>query len=391
MGITFLSCVGLVALLTLRETIISKDYLNPLNCFFGYDVLLVSLVGNLSEGAEKYDKYYFDLISLYITGFVVGYFILRTGVIQKKIVLADQSKFPRLGLYLLLFGVINFAFLAVIGGGGLEWIFNTREAYINNRSGAGVFWLFMQWSILLSYIVIIFTTNIRGMRLIALTLFYSLVMFFSGSKSNVLSIAVVLAVYYNGTIARLTFSKGIILFIMLFFGFAFLLKFGGYESDNVIQGAANYFSEYGQTTNLYLSNEFLDRGYSKYLISSMWEYIPRAIFPSKPYEYGILMIHESLFPNAAETGNTRGINSWILSYLDFGPLGVFVYGLILGSVSKFVYKQAYGKQTSLFWLCAYINFCVYHVFALSNLILYINIYFVSRFFFNKSRQTLNYD
>lgn len=60
------------------------------------------------------------------------------------------------------------------------------------------------------------------------------------------------------------------------------------------------------------------------LLSSLWEYVPRRVWPAKPFVYGSVVVNEHFFPGAAEVGYTPGYLPWIPYHLDFGVTGVAV-------------------------------------------------------------------
>lgn len=76
--------------------------------------------------------------------------------------------------------------------------------------------------------------------------------------------------------------------------------------------------------------------------------MPRALYPDKPYEYGMTLIHQVLFPKMAETGNTPGILGWAMSYLDFGIAGVFASGFWGGIWQRVAYEHFLNHRQSFF-------------------------------------------
>jgi hypothetical protein len=125
-----------------------------------------------------------------------------------------------------------------------------------------------------------------------------------------------------------------------------------------------YFSEYSLTTAMYLSDEFLPLGLGQYSISSLWYFVPRSLYPDKPFEYGVLNIHKVLFPAAAAKGNTPGISQWMLAYIDFGRVGVFMFGVLLTSFSRFIYNLFENNKDSVFLFVIMIHVCIFKVLSL---------------------------
>ena len=105
-------------------------------------------------------------------------------------------------------------------------------------------------------------------------------------------------------------------------------------------------------------------------LTSLWFYVPRALFQDKPFEYGVTLIHQSLFPGMAEQSFTPGILPWGLSYLDFGVFGVAIEGLLIGSFQRAVYLR-FMMQKSMVMFIIMISTCYVPVFVYATLPIYL--------------------
>ncbi|MBV5330564.1 MAG: hypothetical protein JZU65_23530 [Chlorobium sp.] len=245
---------------------------------------------------------------------------------------------------LLLCMLLSLVTLAIIGGGGIRWITDTREAYIQNRSGAGPFFASMQWFLIFALIYYIWTNRPQKRSLFLIIFLFACLAYFSGSKNNILSVAVIGVFYYN------YYMKPILLRWYLIIVPPFL---AGIVGLLIIQDSGlsvfQYFKEYFDTTAWFISrfDEFgFQNGYASF--SVLWSYVPRALYPDKPYEYGVVLIHKVLFPNMAERGSTPGILPWATAYLDFGVLGVFADGLLKGVWQRAAYEYFLNSRQSFF-------------------------------------------
>jgi len=86
-------------------------------------------------------------------------------------------------------------------------------------------------------------------------------------------------------------------------------------------------------------------------LSDLWFYVPRVLYPAKPFEYGLSLIYQILFPGMTELGHTPGILPWSLAYLDFGVLGVFVCGVFSGFLKRLSYDFFLRVRIPFFLLC----------------------------------------
>lgn len=223
-----------------------------------------------------------------------------------------------------------FATLAIVGGGGMRWLTDTRAVYITNRAGVGPFFAAMQWFLVFALLYYLWACRPRGIRLIVITCLFALAAYFSGSKNNILTMLVIGIVYYNFCVRRIPIVGYLAFVAMILCLFSVLLIIHG-MTGNLHEVFRFYFRDYFDTTAQFLwrFDEFGYR-YGGASVSDLWFYVPRGLFPDKPYEYGVLLIHQVLFPGAAATGNTPGILVWAMAYLDFGVIGVFTSGLLCG-------------------------------------------------------------
>jgi hypothetical protein len=98
-------------------------------------------------------------------------------------------------------------------------------------------------------------------------------------------------------------------------------------------------------------------------LSELWFYVPRALYPGKPLEYGSLLVPARLYPGAYEQGYAPGFLGWSLSYLDFGWVGVLVAGLLHGSFTRGVYEYYLTQRYNLFAFVFMMQFCLWWVLA----------------------------
>ena len=73
--------------------------------------------------------------------------------------------------------------------------------------------------------------------------------------------------------------------------------------------------------------------------SAIFEYIPRALYPEKPYIYGDVWLSEFLQPSIAERGHTLGGLSFTFSALVGDFFGVFFKAFIAAFFGVYVYKK----------------------------------------------------
>ncbi|MBU4445799.1 hypothetical protein KJ656_12060 [bacterium] len=339
--------------------------LNPLTIFMGYDIGLITLLSGVIAYTMLPIKTYTQedmvktaMISIvYLLGVSLPFFFSGSLTIKFFSFFMDffrlrsthiATVFSSSKFILLLFGVAgSFIALAVVGGGGLLWLTNSREAYITYRAGAGPFFALIQWFLTFAFIYYLWSNKPRGLKLLFVSGLFGIAAYFMGSKNNIIILLFIGVVYYNFYVKRLSFINFFLLMPLLLMAvFGLLFVQGSYAS---LLEAPLYFQDYFDTTTQFISR-FDEFGfqYGQGWLSSLWFYVPRSIYPNKPYEYGIVLIHQVLFPGAAALGNTPGILLWALDYLDFGVYGVFVAGFVKGLWQKMSYEYFLMNKDSFF-------------------------------------------
>ena len=371
----------ILALILLALTIKSrKRYLtliNPITVFVVWDfflftILPISFTSHFVEVPPLGFSEFEALQYTYILGGIVGFTLFSLKPyrsffsIGSRFALQWRVLSPGLICLLLVASLFLLFFaLASVGGGGSAWLTDTRHAYINNRSGAGIFWLLIQWTSLagLGYFLLRFEPKSK-LNLLLLLLPFLVISYFTGSKANILSVLVIGVVYHDYFNKSIRPLSGFIIILSGTILFTVLLGIQSRQGDFSFIDSGLYFSEYSLTTAMYLSDEFLPLGLGQYSISSLWYFVPRSLYPDKPFEYGVLNIHKVLFPAAAAKGNTPGISQWMLAYIDFGRVGVFMFGVLLTSFSRFIYNLFENNKDSVFLFVIMIHVCIFKVLSL---------------------------
>jgi oligosaccharide repeat unit polymerase len=285
--------------------------------------------------------------------------LLGLAKLRSKSIARNLSK---LKLVLILLAIlISFSSLAIFGGGGILWVTNSRDAYISNRDSVGPLYSLTQWLIMFAFIYYIFATKAKSIKLISSLIFFTCLMFFLGSKGNIIALTVVAVSYSNFYVKKIPNFAILLGVSLLFVGSLFLLIVQSSYSD--LSDSILYFKDYFDTTAQMMSrfDEFGGFHYGGGLLSSLWFFVPRWLYPNKPYEYGETLIHQVLFPGAAETGNTPGLLPWSLIYLDFGIVGVFFWGFFISLFQKTCYEYFLKNRESFFAFSLGINFSIWNI------------------------------
>lgn len=188
-----------------------------------------------------------------------------------------------------------------------------------------------------------------------------------GSKNNILTLLVIGVVYYNFCVKRISlFGFIVLVFLMVLAVLSLLLVQGAYPS--LLEGTL-YFRDYFDTTAQVISR-FDEFGfhYGRGWLSSLWFYVPRGLYPDKPYEYGVTLFHRVLFPGRSAKGHTPGLLTWSLAYLDFGVFGVFVNGLLVGIWQRMAYEYFLKHKEKFFAFVLMMQFSIWSIWTFAPLV-----------------------
>lgn len=224
--------------------------------------------------------------------------------------------------------VISFLLLASAEFGLVNWLINPREGYQLYRTGQG-HWYALAVSFLSASYLLSFLARPQPRQLLFSTILHLVAAYFLGSKGIMLSL-------FGATLVFLWFlrwrhlNKLLILGTPLVFGLLLFNLYLALLDTFDLQAIFEYFDYYKNAADYY-------RGYfegqfqlfwGEVAWSSLWGYVPRAIWPDKPSVYGILLVNEIFYPGQAEMTNTPAFGGAVEQFADFGVIGVLVYGLV---------------------------------------------------------------
>lgn len=374
------------------------DFVNPITYFVVFELVSVglfsffsSIIGRNGFGVtqELVSKVVY-LHAIYGLIVAISYFSSKNPLriifssALKNFGIRPVSKGAKMGFKMVLVVCGLAAFLLLIRSDPFLWITSPRDAYITLRSGFGIWWVLYQACIVIGFII--YLHKMYGMKRRMLSLMIAVgaamsMMYFTGSKTAILLIPITGAIYYHFHWGRLPISKLLVLGGMVVVAFSILLGENG--EDGNFQGLIRYFSDYVPVTALAV--DLIDsKGYlfGESFLTSFWYFVPRSLFPEKPYEYGIVLLHGELFPGSAELGQTPGILSWLGFYMDFGIIGVIIYGLVLGSFSRAVYLE-FIRTRDLGSFLLMISFCFVPPIASGSSLIFFLLVFALWFIFGK--------
>jgi len=146
-----------------------------------------------------------------------------------------------------------------------------------------------------------------------------------GSKAGMLSVVVAVGVYYNFYVREFRTTE-CLLAVACGLPVVLLSPWLQGNFDSLRESLAYY--DYFDNAARYVGRaDRFGPPWGGTMLSTLWEYVPRALYPDKPYVYGNIVVNEYWFPGAAQEGYTPGWLPWILLHLDVGVVDVSTGGL----------------------------------------------------------------
>ncbi|EMV2274576.1 hypothetical protein AACN04_003906, partial [Escherichia coli] len=257
----------------------------------------------------------------------------------------SHTKLKRISNITLVLFITLFVLLSSKSEIGISgWLTNPRDGYQNYREGNGVLYAFSLSMLSVSYFSRALALR-SEIKLFLCAIFYCTLVFFLGSKTFILSFAI----FYLAVLSlnKSRFLKFGLILVTPLAACAILynlfLAIGNMNVDVVL----SYFDQY--QNSIYLLQD-IDKGVVKFFngtvyFSQFWSYIPRGLFPDKPFVYGFLHVNEIYYPGAAESGHTPAFSKGMDNFVDYGYVGLIIltflspmnifYGYIFAKLKMF--------------------------------------------------------
>jgi hypothetical protein len=269
-------------------------------------------------------NYYYLLLSCYyffISMLIIGiYHLVKSG--------RTEEYFPnQLRSYgsTVMLGFLTFiCFSILLLNSNFIFLLDPRRGYQYYREGVGLFWALYITGLSAAFYFLCIRRKITVHKI----LLFSYLFYLTGSKQLVVVVFIYsyVAYYINfGAISRsVTLSLGVASVIL------FLILFGQFGADEtLINRLTQYFDFLINASRVfddYAANQ-LDFHFGNIWVSSFWSYVPRVLYPDKPFAYGATYVLEMYYPGMAETGHTPSFGPLTTEFVDFGWFAPIVVAL----------------------------------------------------------------
>ncbi len=228
-------------------------------------------------------------------------------------------------LFLGLF-VVSFVLLAQPTYGLVNWILSPRTGYQLYRTGAGQWYAFA--ITFLSVSMVLATVYARSTyTVIAQAPIYLFGTYLLGSKGFIIDFTAYLVIIL--AIRQFRYFKPFALVVLVastaLVAYNLASAVGGYGLEE-IASYSDYFVNAAKYYERYLDGS-LPLYHGEIAFSSFWGLVPRALYPNKPYVYGVIKVIDVFYPGAAEASGTPAFAT-VDYFADFGWLGVFFNGIV---------------------------------------------------------------
>ncbi len=231
--------------------------------------------------------------------------------------------------------------LLVASGAGVMWLTDSREAYQRHRAGVGVWWSLSQATLMLAFLTALFRWGNTQLKVLLQVVLFSSAAFFLGSKSFILAYPVVGALYVHFLLRRLRALTAMVGGALLLLCVV-ALQLVQHTADTV-SDAIRYFDYFTYSARFLENFRNHAFGWGQITLSNLWFYVPRGLYPEKPFVYGQNSLLRFIYPGfeatVRRTGFTPGMLPWSVGYADFGIPGVVAAGFLAAWISKAVFER----------------------------------------------------
>lgn len=296
-----------------------------------------------------------NLIYVIYTNMIIAaliYMIINLGLKKKSS--PDSDYFWKskniFGEIHILIAAVSVFLLYVVMTGGLALI-DPRLAYQTERAGIGFIWA--GYISLASIWVAVRVANRKSP--FGTFVVYLVFCYFSGSKG--LLFAAFLPFLANPRVSTSFRIKTLITFFPVVL-IGFLSLFSQFSANQeLLYRLGVYFDMFHQSTRVfedYLAGQF-DFRYGEIYVSSLWQFVPRALYNDKPYSWGSTSLVEYYYPGMADTGATPSFGLYTTDFADFGFLGFFsvIFNLTMGITfyALYVIVRNNSKNRKIYFIC----------------------------------------
>jgi hypothetical protein len=266
-------------------------------------------VGSLSYYLSLLILYYFFIFIVYVFFLI----IFKHGPNILPFIKVYNKKLA--GALILMCAILFFSILVITSDG--VFLIDPRQGYQHHRSGVGFVWVFYILAIGIAYYYYCISRSLTVSKF----LFFIFLFYLAGSKQLVLDVFIksyLLMLWSGKKFSKLTVvaaSVGLVLLMLKLFD-----QFGAEAS--FVDRLSQYYSFMDLAKLVfddYVSGD-LEFQKGQIFLSSFWGYVPRALYPDKPFAYGSISLLEIYFPGMAATGHTPSFGMLTHVFADFGWL-----------------------------------------------------------------------
>lgn len=226
---------------------------------------------------------------------------------------------------------VLFYCMAEASFGFLNWLNSPRTAYQYYRVGVGGLYALSLTLLSLAFAIGLVRQK-KLFNIFIKSVIYLFFVYFWGSKGFLISFYIffLIIVWFNNT-------KFLIpLLVLTVFPICLVLLYSLYTSVGILnlEKFSHYFNYFYNSAMYYETyfNGDIPLFNGKIFLTDFWSIVPRALYPEKPFVYGITHVNEIFYPGMAAKTHTPAFGGPVALFADFHILGV-----IVGSFCDFLY------------------------------------------------------
>ncbi|MBS1204988.1 MAG: polymerase [Proteobacteria bacterium] len=320
--------------------IISMPTLYIFECFYIY----------LTGGTEYTVEYmfFYACYIIYIFSFMAGYLLTQNNNISEE----KFRQKHRYGMASLFFTILAFVFYLPVLIEFKEYLLQPRRIYELTRTGYGIyFYPSLMFSLIASICAFFIYKRHKFFAFLTLSSNILLILL-HGNKGPIFSIFIAFIIYLsyieNRKIKLMFLFKSVAvisLIVTVFFAYT-------YAGGNPLENMA-YYSDYTRNAVLIAHSDF-DFMYGQLMLESeIYSRIPRALWHSKPDDFGALYLAKVFFPDAFYRNQGAPAFGYGEYFADFGyltPLWLLISGVFKGILAKYFSNKTQQTKSAHYFI-----------------------------------------
>jgi len=271
-------------------------------------------------------------------GFYIGAFIFSFILLGKRkgfVIFHLSSKNGKYWVESLVFLILCVVFFfPIYKEFGNQVFLDSRYVYTQTRTGWGIYYFVSAFFAYFSLVFCLYSIKPKLVNVLCVAIFYSLLLFFLGSKGKVLGAWTIIFIWYLKQFKPQFSLKMLCTVFALILPLAAILVSGfttGGTKDLTLAEKVDFaamYADYSKNESLVIDDKNMSLMFGKMMFEEFFvSKIPRVFYQNKPKDFGQFYLAEKYYPDRFDMDTGSPSFGKAMYFVDFGYLALFVIAL----------------------------------------------------------------